>query len=455
MPQTFYHNEIALDEQLRTALNQGWEQDLLPQLPADYERQARLFGAVQRRRGVQRVADVLRALLAYVLCVGSLRELGAWAVLIGLADLSHVAWHKRLRKARGWLLWLLTQMLAVSVAPKPDWKRLPSRIVLVDATRLKEPGGRGDDWLVHLAYDLLGGHLHDVRISDRHTAEGFTLFPWQPGDLVVADRGYGRARQAIWVRSVGADVLVRLSAGQVRLLDESGLLLDVDAWLLQQTASSLERQVCWVDEQGNECHGRLIAGALTKEAAERARAKARRNASKQQQVLQERTLRLCGWVLLFTSLTQTDWSAEQVLALYRARWQVELVFKRMKQVLKLAQLRGKTAATNEAILLALLLSWVLQEQEATWARQVLSQALEEASPKMLSTWGINRLTVQTVRMSVQGFWTLSRLRACWPRLLRFVGSRRRKRLHQESQIRQFLRTHLQGLALSSVSCSSP
>ena len=69
------------------------------------------------------------------------------------------------------------------------------------------------------------------------------------------------------------------------------------------------------------------------------------------------------------------WSDEQVLALYRARWQVELVIKRMKQVLRLAQLRGKTALTNEATILALLVCWALQQREAAPARALLCYSL--------------------------------------------------------------------------------
>ena len=158
MPQPEHDTLPPLSSQLQALIQEGWEREVLSQLPASYEPQARTMGAFVRARRLTCVGDLLRGLLAYVLCACTLRQLGAWAVLIGLADLSHVAWQKHLRHARSWLLWLLIELLAV---PAPVPAVTQSRIVLIDATRLQEPGGCGDDWRVHLGYDLLAGRLLD------------------------------------------------------------------------------------------------------------------------------------------------------------------------------------------------------------------------------------------------------------------------------------------------------
>ena len=114
---------------------------------------------------------------------------------------------------------------------------------------------------------------------------------------------------------------------QVPLLDEHGQSLDVVAWLQAAPAGTQSRAVAF-EYEGQRFAGRLIACPLDAEAAQRARAKARKKASKQQRELKEETLFLAGWLLVFTSLPMQSWSDEQVLALYRARWQVELVIKR-------------------------------------------------------------------------------------------------------------------------------
>jgi len=107
-------------------------------------------------------------------------------VRIDLANLSYVALQKRVRHARGWLLWPLIDLLRV---PAPATVGEQKRVILSDATRLTESGGCGDDWRVPLGSDLVAGRVLDGRITDRHTAEGLTLFDVRLGDLLAADRG--------------------------------------------------------------------------------------------------------------------------------------------------------------------------------------------------------------------------------------------------------------------------
>jgi len=350
------------------------------------------------------------------------------------------------------------------------------RVILIDATRLKEPGGCGDDWRLHLGYDLLAGRLLDVRVTDQHTAEGFTLFDLRPGDVIVSDRGYCRRKQLAFVLRKGCHLVVRLAIFQVPLLDEHGEPFDVLAWLKACQGGQHSYQVAF-EYEGQQFVGRLIASSLPEEKAERARAKERKKAAKGQRQLKEETLYLCGWFLVFTTLPTQQWSDAQVLTLYRARWQIELFIKRLKQILKLAQLRGKTALTNEATILALLVAWALVQPEVANARAVLSQAVEQwsqahvqartttqvsepdkplATTTTVSSWTITAVCVQTLRQLVVGCWTLERLQTCWLLLLRYLAHRRKRR-HQESAIRSQLFDRLgppSGSSFSLFFCSS-
>ena len=76
--------------------------------------------------------------------------------------------------------------------------------------------------------------------------------------------------------------------------------------------------------------------------------------------------------LLITTLDAGTWSAADVLYVYRARWQVELVFKKMKQLLRLNQIRSKHRTSVEATVRALLIAWALHEDTTTLLRTLLS-----------------------------------------------------------------------------------
>jgi len=126
-----------------------------------------------------------------------------------------------------------------------------------------------------------------------------------------------------------------------------------------------------------------------------------------------------------------------VLYLYRARWQVELVFKKMTQLLRLTQLRSTQPQSVEATVRALLLAWALHEDTTTLLRTLLP-ATATTELVVGSSWLLSGLGLDTVRQQVQGSWSEARLVACVPRLRRFLCSRPRVRLHQESTVRAWL-----------------
>jgi hypothetical protein len=182
---------------------------------------------------------------------------------------------------------------------------------------------------------------------------------------------------------------------------------------------------------------RLIAAKLDPTATRRARRRARRKAQKAGRTITAPTLAVAGWVLLITTLTADTWSTADVLYVYRARWQVELVFKKMKQLLRLNQIRSTHRTSVEATVRALLIAWALQESTTTWLRTLLRAT---ASPEnvVVSGWLVSGLGLETLRQQVQGRWSEARLQACLPRLHRFLCSRPRRRGHQESAVRTWL-----------------
>ena len=78
--------------------------------------------------------------------------------------------------------------------------------------------------------------------------------------------------------------------------------------------------------------------------------------------LQPQTLELAEYVVVLTSLNPQQFPALQVLALYRGRWQIELVFKRLKSLLGVGQLAKYDPGSAKAWLQAKLLTALLMER---------------------------------------------------------------------------------------------
>ena len=86
---------------------------------------------------------------------------------------------------------------------------------------------------------------------------------------------------------------------------------------------------------------------------------------------------------------------------------------------------------------AQLVTRALQEEVMAGIRALLpTSAPTDAIP--LSSWRLTGLGLDTLRQQVQGSWSEARLRACLPRLHRFLVDSPRRRVHQGTDVRTWL-----------------
>ena len=93
-----------------------------------------------------------------------------------------------------------------------------------------------------------------------------------------------------------------------------------------------------VAADGATVTGRVCAVKKSREAIRQAERKIRHDASRKGTRIQPRTLAFVRFVIVFTTFPEAGFSAAEVLEWYRARWQVELVFKRFKTLAQLGHL---------------------------------------------------------------------------------------------------------------------
>jgi len=110
-------------------------------------------------------------------------------------------------------------------------------------------------------------------------------------------------------------------------------------WLAQQTAEQLDVAVHVGVEQALAC--RLLVARCPEEVRQRRLRKLRQQARKKGRVVSARQETLCGWLVLITNLPKERLSLEEAWVLYRARWQIELLFKLWKSHGRLAQSLGQ------------------------------------------------------------------------------------------------------------------
>lgn len=338
--------------------------------------------ALLRSRKIPDAETLLRLLLLHVSSGLSLRQACVRAREQGLVEISDVALLKRLRASGTWLQRLASQLAAET------WFRLPwplldqgYRLRAVDASNLQEPGATGTDWRLHYSLALPALCCDHLELTDAHGGESLTRFRVAPKDLLLGDRGYCRAPGLAYVQRAQAHYLVRLHSTALPLKDARSHPVDLLAAVRTiQDFTPKEWPVEFL-HAGERFSARLCALRRSGASAEEEKAQARESARKTGYRVSAQSLELAEYILVLTNLPTAEASCQQVLELYRLRWQIELAFKRLKSLLHLGEVHTFDDASSRAWLHGKLLTALLIER-----------LLLEA--KIFSPWGYPLARIQ-------------------------------------------------------------
>lgn len=324
----------------------------------DLDTSARTHKALLRRRGVRSAADLLHLALLYGPGGLSLRGVASFASEAGIADLCDVSLLERLRHAGDFLADVLDRLLADSRGDAPA--QAGSRLNLVDSSTVSVPASAGCDWRLHARYEPARGRFTDLAITEATTAEALSCVAVRPGDVLVQDRGYARVRNFVHAQANGADFITRIGWRSVNLFDRSGQPFAVIPALTESGPPVVEHAV-QIGAGRTAVPARLIIARKPAEATDKQHQKLRRKASRKGQKTDPRTLQAAGFMMLLTSLSPQSATPEEIVRLYRMRWQVELAFKRLKSLGGFAELQARDPKLARSWLLAHLIAAVLIE----------------------------------------------------------------------------------------------
>lgn len=352
--------ELASMHELNAA-EESWE--VLRQfLPEDLEGSAREHGAIRRARGEVKSATVLlRLLLLHVAGGLSLEQAVVRAKENRLVNISAVGLFKRLRSSGPWLEWLTAQLVKELSQNWDDtmWQGRPIRVL--DATDIEEPGPTGTDWRLHYSLRLPQLSCDFLQLTDVQGGETLKRLPVNKGDIVLCDRGYSHRAGVAQVLRQEADVVLRLNSGVFPLIDKDGRPIEPARLVEKLKVGKIAEWPVWFEYDGRRYPLRLCVLRKSLAAEKRARRKAERKARNKGLQLRPETLQLAAFVLVITSLPASWAPTKLILELYRARWQVELAFKRLKQLLAAGHVPKTSDPSSRAWLQAKILTALLIE----------------------------------------------------------------------------------------------
>jgi hypothetical protein len=333
--------------------------------PRNWTQLAQTTHATKGLRQDKSEANLLRVLLLHLGGGFSLRDTVVRAREAQLADLSDVALLKRLRKSKEWLYQLCCALFAErGLAPQAG---SPPGLRLVDGTLVKEPGPTGSLFRIHYSFrwpDLRCDFFKLTPTQGEGNGESLEQFPVRADDYLLADRGYCHTRGIHHVAQHRAYVTVRLNPDGIVLrttADKTFPLLE-KLQPLQKTGQLAAWEVRLPLAGQAPVAARLCVIRKTQAAIALAHKKLRRKASKQGSQLQPETLIYAQYVMVLTTFPEPEFPATAVLEWYRFRWQVELVFKRLKQIAQFGHLPKHEAESSQAWLYGKLFLALLTEK---------------------------------------------------------------------------------------------
>ncbi len=322
-------------------------EEIIKMLPEEYEKACWETKAMSRKRGLQKEKDLLILCLFYAYD-HTLIEVQNYAQATGIGKISDVGFMKRFSRCTDWFKWINQNIAPEEVIhyEKPELLK-DYQVLAVDASDIMGKGAVKQKWHLHYAVDIFSMSCEMYELTPETTGETLLNFEFRKNDLVLGDRIYATIKGIEYCTKEGADFILRIRNKAFKLYDESGNEIKYIDLLNNVDGKGTNFNVYYKNSDNELKPLRICAVKKSEEEIKKTKKREQRNESRKQIKCSEETKLSHNYFFVVTSL-DNRFSAEQILNLYRLRWQVEMVFKRYKSILKLGCLPTKTAASSEA-----------------------------------------------------------------------------------------------------------
>jgi IS4 transposase len=231
--------------------------------------------------------------------------------------------------APGWSIWRV-HCSAPVLKPAAGGRR----IRLLDGTTVPKAGKEAKKnnglWRLHCTLDVPAGRFSFIELTDEKGGGRPGRTSVAKGDILIAGRGFMHPGPLAHILEQGADAVLRTGWKGARWPGGNGKAPGILAALAGAgSAGILDRPIWVARKKAPPLALRLAAFRKPPRAAEASRAKARQAAKRDGYALSGGTLAAAGWVILVASLKTEAFPSNETGELYRARWRIEMAFKRL------------------------------------------------------------------------------------------------------------------------------
>ena len=216
-----------------------------------------------------------------------------------------------------------------------------SWITLPDTLHETWEGGRKKDYpdkagmKLHLRFDVATGTFEHFQLTDGVTSDSsiekqIQMLP--SGSLRLADLAYFSLETLDKLTEVNVFWITRLKV-KCLLFDETDHPFHLHKTLKNHTANTFDTQL--IIGKTKRIKARLVAQKISEQETQKRRRDIRYRAKRKNTSPSKERLLLAGWNIYITNISTARLTTEQIVAIARVRWQIELMFRCFKSIGKI------------------------------------------------------------------------------------------------------------------------